>query len=106
MARKVHYSCDCFFAASWGLVTGFQSPFPWFYAVFFTVMIIHRARRDIERCRERYGEAWMEYEKRVPYLFIPVSALHFSPVQNANPRTVCLLSATHGCSWAPLTHGG
>jgi delta24(24(1))-sterol reductase len=36
-------------------------------------MIIHRARRDIMRCRERYGEAWMEYERRVPYLFIPVS---------------------------------
>lgn len=36
-------------------------------------MIVHRARRDIQRCRERYGEAWKEYEKRVPWLFIPVS---------------------------------
>lgn len=73
MARKVHYTCDVFFAISWGLITGSNSPFPWFYACFFTVMIIHRARRDIMRCRERYGEAWMEYERRVPYLFIPVS---------------------------------
>ncbi|PYH49583.1 c-24(28) sterol reductase [Aspergillus saccharolyticus JOP 1030-1] len=71
MARKVHYTCDWFFAFSWGLITGFNSPFPWFYSIFFTVMIIHRARRDIERCRERYGEAWREYERRVPYLFIP-----------------------------------
>ncbi|KAH2246813.1 C-24(28) sterol reductase [Aspergillus fumigatus] len=71
MARKVHYTCDVFFAISWGLITGFNSPFPWFYPCFFTVMIIHRARRDINRCRERYGEAWMEYERRVPYLFIP-----------------------------------
>ncbi|PYI25928.1 Delta(24(24(1)))-sterol reductase [Aspergillus indologenus CBS 114.80] len=71
MARKVHYTCDWFFAFSWGLITGFKSPFPWFYSIFFTVMIIHRARRDIERCRERYGEAWREYERRVPYLFIP-----------------------------------
>ncbi|RAH56227.1 delta(24(24(1)))-sterol reductase [Aspergillus piperis CBS 112811] len=71
MARKVHYSCDWFFAFSWGLITGFNSPFPWFYSCFFTVMIIHRALRDIERCRERYGEAWREYERRVPYLFIP-----------------------------------
>jgi delta24(24(1))-sterol reductase len=38
-------------------------------------MIIHRALRDIERCRENYGEAWTEYEKMVPYLFIPVSSL-------------------------------
>lgn len=29
--------------------------------------------RDIERCRIKYGEAWKEYERQVPYLFIPVS---------------------------------
>lgn len=73
LARKVHYSCDLFFALSWGLITGFSSPFPWFYPVFFSVMIAHRAMRDIYRCRQKYGEAWKEYERRVPYLFIPVS---------------------------------
>lgn len=72
-ARKIHYSCDTFFALSWGLITGFESPFPWFYGVFFTIMIAHRAWRDIHRCREKYGEAWKEYERQVPYLFIPVS---------------------------------
>ncbi|KAI0006572.1 ergosterol biosynthesis ERG4/ERG24 family-domain-containing protein [Xylariaceae sp. FL0662B] len=70
-ARKLHYSCDAFFAVSWGLVTGFKSPFPWFYPVFFCCMITHRAMRDIERCRIKYGDAWKEYERRVPYLFIP-----------------------------------
>ncbi|KAF2643210.1 ERG4/ERG24 ergosterol biosynthesis protein [Massarina eburnea CBS 473.64] len=70
-ARKIHYTCDLFFALSWGLITGFNSPFPWFYSVFFAGMIIHRARRDIEKCRKNYGEAWVEYERRVPYLFIP-----------------------------------
>jgi delta24(24(1))-sterol reductase len=34
-------------------------------------MIAHRATRDIQRCRRKYGEGWMEYERRVPYLFIP-----------------------------------
>lgn len=72
-ARKIHYSCDVFFAFSWGLITGFNSLFPWFYPVFFCVMIGHRAMRDITRCREKYGDAWKEYERRVPYLFIPVS---------------------------------
>lgn len=37
------------------------------------VMIIHRATRDIERCRRKYGAAWTQYEKEVPYLFFPVS---------------------------------
>ncbi|KAI0137954.1 ergosterol biosynthesis ERG4/ERG24 family-domain-containing protein [Hypoxylon sp. NC0597] len=70
-ARKLHYTCDAFFAISWGLITGFKSPFPWFYPVFFCCMIAHRAMRDIERCRNKYGEAWKEYERQVPYLFIP-----------------------------------
>ena len=74
LARKVHYTCDLFFALSWGLICGFRSPFPWFYPVFFAVMIAHRAWRDVARCREKYGEAWTEYERAVPYMFIPVRA--------------------------------
>lgn len=75
LARKIHYSCDMYFSFTWGLITGFASPFPWFYPVFFAAMIQHRAKRDIQRCRERYGEAWEEYERRVPYAFVPVSLL-------------------------------
>ncbi|KAF2110181.1 ergosterol biosynthesis ERG4/ERG24 family-domain-containing protein [Lophiotrema nucula] len=70
-ARKIHYTCDLFFALSWGLITGFSSPFPWFYPLFFSCMIIHRTIRDDEKCQERYGEAWTEYRRRVPYIFLP-----------------------------------
>ncbi|KAF9872457.1 hypothetical protein CkaCkLH20_09954 [Colletotrichum karsti] len=71
--RKPNYVPDMFFSFSWGLITGFKSPFPWFYFIFFMVMIIHRTRRDVGRCRRKYGKAWKEYERQVPYLFIPVS---------------------------------
>jgi delta24(24(1))-sterol reductase len=69
----VHYTCDVYFAVMWGLITGFSSPFPWFYPVFFVAMIAHRAQRDITRCKKKYGPAWVEYTRQVPWLFIPVS---------------------------------
>ena len=40
-------------------------------------MISHRAYRDIQRCQAKYGLAWTEYTRRVPYLFIPVCLFFF-----------------------------
>jgi delta24(24(1))-sterol reductase len=97
-ARKIHYTCDVFFAVCWGLITGFKSPFPWFYSVFFVAMIIHRAKRDIAKCRKNYGEAWVEYEKKVPYLFIPVSGFAFPLVALPKSDTDFFYSTSTSCN--------
>ena len=85
-ARKIHYTCDLFFAVSWGLVTGFRSPFPWFYPVFFFGMILHRTWRDGQRCAKKYGASWDEYKEAVPWIFIPVSLLAYINCPYLFPR--------------------
>ena len=40
-------------------------------------MILHRAWRDTSRCAKKYGDDWLEYKRRVPYLFVPVSLFPF-----------------------------
>ena len=56
---------------SWGLICGFDHFLPYFYAVFFVVMILHRAQRDVARCRKKYGADWDRYREEVPYLLVP-----------------------------------
>jgi len=70
-ARKIPYTCDVLFALIWGLSCGVGHAFPYFYFVFFTVMITHRAVRDHERCSKKYGEDWKRYCKEVPYVLFP-----------------------------------
>ena len=70
-ARKPHYTADALMALSWGLICGFDHFLPYFYAVFFVVMILHRAQRDVARCRKKYGADWDRYREEVPYLLVP-----------------------------------
>lgn len=58
-------------------------------------MIAHRASRDIARCRRKYGDAWLEYERRVPYLFIPVSISDISQsLRQANGANICFSTSS------------
>ncbi len=70
-ARKIHYTTDILMALSWGLICGFDHFLPYLYVTFFVLMILHRAGRDIARCRKKYGDDWDRYCEEVPYLFIP-----------------------------------
>jgi delta24(24(1))-sterol reductase len=71
----------------WGAVIGTATPIPYFYSVFFIVVLVHRVGRDFERyaqdrfalivadtffrCSVKYGRDWEQYCQVVPYKFIP-----------------------------------
>lgn len=70
-ARKLNYTMDVCFALAWGLACGFEHFLPFFYFCFFTCFITHRAYRDDQRCRAKYGKDWDHYREEVRYLLIP-----------------------------------
>lgn len=71
MARKINYTGDWIMALSWCLVCGFGSIVPYFYAIYFCILLIHRSERDDHMCHVKYGDDWIKYKKLVPYRFIP-----------------------------------
>lgn len=70
-ARKINYTGDWLVTLSWCLLCGFDSPLVYFQAIYFLILLVHRAMRDDEMCAEKYGADWVAYKKQVPYLFIP-----------------------------------
>ncbi len=71
LARHFHYLPEIAGAFFWTLPVGFGHALPWFYVVFLTILLFDRARRDDQRCAAKYGPAWEEYQRRVPYKVIP-----------------------------------
>ena len=70
-ARKIHYTADIIMAFTWALSCGFGGVLPYLYPIFFLLMITHRYQRDTKRCIKKYGKDWEQYQKAVPYKFIP-----------------------------------
>lgn len=71
MARKINYTGDWIMGLSWCMLCGFESLVPYFYAIYFCILLIHRSERDDHMCHVKYGKDWDEYKKIVPYRFIP-----------------------------------
>lgn len=71
MARKINYTGDWLMGFSWSLCCGAMSPIAYFYAIYFLVLLIHRAMRDDHFCSLKYGKDWQQYKRHVPAVFIP-----------------------------------
>ncbi|XP_038047003.1 delta(14)-sterol reductase TM7SF2-like isoform X1 [Patiria miniata] len=71
LVRHPNYLGDLILALSWSLYCGFDSIIPYFYPIYFTVLLVHRCLRDAAMCKEKYGEAWDRYCQKVPYRIFP-----------------------------------
>ncbi|KAJ6513163.1 ERG4/ERG24 ergosterol biosynthesis protein [Mycena sanguinolenta] len=70
-SRHPNYFGDLIMSVAWSLPTGFSTPIPYFYILYFTVLLIHRQRRDDEACEKKYGKDWKKYMELVPYRIFP-----------------------------------
>ena len=71
IARHSNYLGDLIMALAWCLPAGFSHPLPYFYFVYFTILIVHREWRDNSRCSEKYGEDWTAYCQKVRWRIVP-----------------------------------
>ncbi|XP_014675302.1 PREDICTED: delta(14)-sterol reductase-like [Priapulus caudatus] len=69
--RKPNYLGDLLMAVAWSLPCGFRHLPPWFYPIYFAVLLVHRAIRDEHACRQKYGDAWDRYCEKVKYRIVP-----------------------------------
>jgi protein-S-isoprenylcysteine O-methyltransferase Ste14 len=71
LSRHANYMGDLTMALSWCLATGFTHVVPYFYFIYFAPLLINRERRDHALCKEKYGDDWDEYCRRVPWRIVP-----------------------------------
>ncbi|XP_024098289.1 delta(14)-sterol reductase LBR isoform X1 [Pongo abelii] len=69
--RHPNYLGDLIMALAWSLACGFNHILPYFYIIYFTMLLVHREARDEYHCKKKYGVAWEKYCQRVPYRIFP-----------------------------------
>jgi hypothetical protein len=71
MSRHLNYLGDWLMGLAWCAPCGVGSILPYFYAVYFAILLIHRERRDNYHCSHKYDADWDTYCEKVPYRIIP-----------------------------------
>jgi Delta14-sterol reductase len=54
-----------------GAARGWAILFTYFYIIYFAILLIHRDRRDDEKCHRKYGADWEKYKKVVKWRIVP-----------------------------------
>lgn len=71
LARHFHYLPDIIQLAIYAFPAGFSRFLPWTYFFYLTTLLVDRTWRIDEKCLIKYGKAYEEYMRMVPYRLIP-----------------------------------
>ena len=71
VSRHFHYIPEITGTFFWSVPALFTHIAPYFYVSFLSVLLVDRAFRDDQRCKEKYGHYWQQYCQLVPYRIIP-----------------------------------
>ncbi|KAK4182095.1 ergosterol biosynthesis ERG4/ERG24 family-domain-containing protein [Podospora australis] len=66
-SRHANYVCDLVYSYSTCAMVHSTKLAVWTYAIFMTIILIHRTLRDEKRMAAKYGDAWVEYCQRVSW---------------------------------------
>jgi len=61
ISRHFHYIPELLLAFFWSCPCGFEYILPYFYLIILFILLMHRAHRDDQKCRLKYGHAWEQY---------------------------------------------
>ena len=71
IARHINYLGDLMMALAWCLPCLFEHPLPYFYFIYFLILLLHRERRDHAYCLSKYGADWENYCRQVRWRIVP-----------------------------------
>ncbi len=71
LSRHANYLGDWLMGLSWSLTTGFGALLPYFYPIYFAILLLHREWRDNRHCAAKYGDDWRRYTQRVRWRIVP-----------------------------------
>lgn len=71
IARHANYLGDWLMGLAWSLCCGFGRILPYFYPIYFAILLLHREWRDSSHCAKKYGSDWRRYTDRVRWRIIP-----------------------------------
>jgi 7-dehydrocholesterol reductase len=71
VSRHANYLGDLILSYSMCATCGVNDLHSWFYAIFMTILLLHRCKRAEQSCAIKYGKDWELYCQKVRWVLIP-----------------------------------